>query len=143
MGSFIDLAKGSAAILVGQALGRTISTKIPIGDLSNPFLNAAKSGVVAIAIRKFGARAVGPDLARLAAMGAFASALQQLIVSVVPQAASFLGASDSVMILPAIPGRDRIGVYSADTGDNIGPLGAYAAYAPSSMGSYTSDGYPG
>lgn len=85
----IGLAKDTGAVLVGGAVGRVASNLIPA--FGNPLADAAKGFAIAIGIRMFGGRIVGPDMARVAAAGAAQVPLKNLIVGFMPQAASFLG----------------------------------------------------
>jgi hypothetical protein len=106
-GDVFTLAKDAVAVMAGQALGRTVTNLIPFGG-NTPVINAGKGLLVAIAIKKFGRKAVSGDLADMLAIGALIGPLKDLIVSVVPQAGSFLSGGYA---MPRM-------------------IGSYASYAP-------------
>jgi len=85
----IGLAKDTGAVLVGGAVGRVANNMLP--SFGNPIADAAKGFAIALGVRMFGGKLVGPDMARLAAAGAATVPLKNLIVGFVPQAADFLG----------------------------------------------------
>jgi len=120
VGAGLDLVKMSGAALVGAAVGRTVSNVIPISG--GPVVNFAKSTAVAIAIRVFGGKFVGTEVARFAAVGAMLGPMKDLILSFAPQAAPFLS-GDGVMYMPPMV-----------------PAPAFSAYAEGSEGSYDEAG---
>lgn len=146
IGQVQDLGTASVAALVGSAVGRTVGNLIPFGG--SPVMNFAKGAAIAIAIRTFGERLVGREMARFAAVGAMLGPVKDLVVSFVPQAETFLGRSDGVMYMPGFPSNyapslraysgDSAGasVIEADTGSGLngygyegaGGLGAYTDY---------------
>lgn len=137
MGNVKDLAIGSGVALVGMAAGRTISNLIPFSSSNpstQPVVDFAKGTVVAIAIRMFGQKVLGRDLARIAAIGAMIGPTKNLILAYAPSASSFLGAYDSPMAMPRFSRAGRIAAYP----------GGVASYSGGGdgMGSY-SEVYPG
>jgi len=130
VGGAIELTKNTGAALVGAAVGRTVSNFIPISG--GPVVNFAKSTAVAIAIRMLGARFVGQETARFAAVGAMLGPLKDLILSFAPQAAPFLS-GDGVMYLPGIPaGMPQFSAYAE---------GGEGSYQDEAMGAYAAGGF--
>lgn len=130
VGVGMDLVKSSGAALVGAAVGRTVSNFIPVSG--GPVVNFAKSTAVAIAIRVFGGKFVGQEVARFAAVGAMLGPLKDLIVSFAPQAAPFLS-GDGVMYLPSIPaGMPQFSAYAE---------GSEGSYEDAGMGAYAAGGF--
>lgn len=128
-GQVIDLLKSSGFALAGAAVGRTVSGLIPIGSPTDPIINFAKNTVVAIAIRTFGARVIGQEAAKMAAVGAMLGPTKDLIVGFVPQAESFLGRSDAVMYLPRIPAGRMSSYAGADPAEIDSGMGSYSGEA--------------
>lgn len=128
VGQVKDLGIGAGVGLLGMAAGRTISNMIPFGQ-GDPIMGFAKSTAVAIGIRIFGAKVLGNDLARIAAIGAMLNPTKDLLISFVPQAQQFLGASTGVMYLPSFPTSRSIASYAGASGGEVSDgeeLGSYA-----------------
>lgn len=119
VGQIQDLGIGAGVGLLGMAAGRTVGNMIPFGA-GDPVMTFVKQTAIAIGIRVFGAKVLGNDLARIAAIGAMLNPTKDLVVSLVPQAATFLGASP--MALPGYPrsiaaySRPSVGSYSGLNG---------------------------
>jgi hypothetical protein len=130
LGQTKDLATASVAALVGGAVGRTTANLIPFGG--SPVIDFAKGAAIAIAIRTFGEKLVGREMARFAAVGAMIGPVKNLVISFVPQAQAFLGAHDGVMYMPGFPpshapslraySGDSVsaGMVETDTGSGLG-----------------------
>lgn len=86
----IGLGKDTAVVLVGSAASRFVGNLIPFGN-DGGLAGVAKGALIAVGIRTFGARFVGADMARLAAVGAMIGPLQSAIAITVPGAAQFFG----------------------------------------------------
>lgn len=130
MGMGLDLVKSSGAALVGAAVGRTVSNLLPIAG--GPVVNFAKGTAVAILIRMLGAKFIGQETARFAAVGAMLGPTKDLILSFAPQAAPFLS-GDGVMYLPP-----TVPAFSAYSGSEDG---SYEDVAGAGMGAYAAGGY--
>lgn len=129
----MDLGTGAVVVLAGGAAGRTVSSLIPFGGVT-PLAQFAKGALVAIGIKMFAPRLIGKPFADLAAIGAMIGPTKDLVISILPQAAGFLGAYGNVMALPTWPGQRSIGAYAAyaagngseqDSNDDESGMGAY------------------
>lgn len=138
-----DTGMGALGVLVGGAAGRTLGGMIPIGN-GNPYIEAAKAGVVAVVIRRFAPRLVGQKMAEAASYGALAGALKTLIVGIAPQAGAFLGDSNVMPFyrpimaarLPTSPHLRGVGSYASYAGDDVGEDGM-GSYADSGASTYS------
>lgn len=132
-GEIMSLGKQTIAVMAGRYLGRTISGFIPFGGTS-VFVNAAKGVAVAILIKKFGRRIVSADMADALAIGALLGPVNDLIVSVAPQAAGFLSGGYA---MPSFPGG-AIGTYPRLSSYSDGQS---TAFDDSNFSSYASQDY--
>lgn len=109
----IGLGKDTAVVLVGSAASRFVSNLIPFGN-DGGLAGVAKGALIAVGIRTFGARFVGADMARLAAVGAMIGPLQSAIAITVPGAAQFFGVPEVAAASLSSYSSDYIGGGMAD-----------------------------
>lgn len=126
-GEIMSLGKQTVAVMAGRYLGRTVTAMIPFASTS-PYVTAAKGVAVALLIKRFGRKVVSGDLADALAIGALLGPMNDLIVSVAPQAAGFLsGGPIGFATFPSgVSSYARMGSYSGTDSDDSTYVGSYS-----------------
>lgn len=134
IGAITGTVVDTGVVLIAGGAGRMLAGLIPFNastPANQPYIDFGKAALIAVGVRTLGAKFLGQDKARLAAIGVMLPATKNLVLSFAPSASTYLGAADRApMFLPRSISARNPGMNAYPAIGNKGPYTApqMAAY---------------